>query len=68
MMRYKNTIAIVRSNGGDNEFDDTITEISKVETLTSYLLIIGLDYILRRSIDLTKVLFIYLFILSPNNI
>ena len=54
MMLCKNTKAMVYSPDGDTNFFDIITKVLQRNTLTSYLFIICMDYILWTSIDLIK--------------
>ena len=44
----------VRSPDGDTDFFDFVAVVLQGDTLTPYLLIICLDYVLRTSIDLMK--------------
>ena len=53
-MIYKNTKAMVCSPDGDIDFFDIFAGILQRDTLTSYLFIICLDYVLQSSIDLMK--------------
>ena len=54
MMVYKNTKVKVRSSDRDTDFFDIVASVLKEDTLTSYLFIICLDYVLQTSIDLIK--------------
>ena len=47
----KNTKVKVRSPDGDTEYFDIVAEVLQGDTLTPYLFIICLDYVLRTSID-----------------
>ena len=49
-----NTKAKVRSSEGDTDLLDIIAGVLQGDTLTSYLFIIFLDYILQKSIDQMK--------------
>ena len=48
---YKNTKVKVRSPDGDTEYFDIVAGVLQRDTLTPYLFIICLDYVLRTSID-----------------
>ena len=48
MIMYKNTQAFVRSPDGDTEFFDIIAGVLQGDTLSLYLFIIVLDYVLRN--------------------
>ena len=54
MMLYKNTKVKVCSPDGDTDSFDIFAGILQGDTLLSYLFIIGLNYVLRTSIDLMK--------------
>ena len=54
MMLYKNTKVKVRSSDGDTDFFEIVTGVLQEDTLTLYLFIISLDYILRTLIYLMK--------------
>ena len=54
MMLYKNTKVKVSSLDGDTDYFDIVAGVLHCETLTPYLLIIYLEYVLRTSIDLMK--------------
>ena len=54
MIIYRNTKVKVRSPDGDMDYFDIIAGVLQGETLTSYLFIICLDYVLRTSIDKIK--------------
>ena len=54
MMLYKNTKVKVHSPDGDADYIDIVAGVLQGDTLAPYLLIIGLDYVLRTSIDLMK--------------
>ena len=49
---YNNTISMVRYPDGDTDFFDISAGVLQVDTLTTLLFIICLDYVLRTSIDL----------------
>ena len=51
---YRNTKVKVRSPDGDTEYFDIVAGVLQGDTLTSYLFIICLDYVLRKSIDKIK--------------
>ena len=51
---YRNTNVKVRSPDGDTEYFDIVADVLKGDTLTSYLFIICLDYVLRTSINKMK--------------
>ena len=51
---YKNTKVKVRSPDGDTDFFDIVADVLQGDTLTSYLLINCLGYVLRMSTDLIK--------------
>ena len=51
---YKNTKVKVRSPDGDREYFDIVAGVLQGDTLTPYLFIICLDYVLRTSIDKIK--------------
>ena len=51
---YRNTKVKVRSLDGDTEYFDIVARVLQGETLAPYLFIIGLDYVLRTSIDKIK--------------
>ena len=51
MILYRNTKVKVRSPDGDTDYFDIIAEVLQRDTLTHYLFIICLDYVLRTSID-----------------
>ena len=48
---YRNTKVKVLSPDGDTEYFDIVAGILQGDTLTPYLFIICLDYVLRTSID-----------------
>ena len=48
---YRNTKVKVRSPDGDTEYFDIVTGVLQGDTLTPYLFIICLDYVLKRSIE-----------------
>ena len=48
---YRNIKVKVRSPDGDTEYFDIVVGVLKGDTLAPYLFIIGLDYVLRTSID-----------------
>ena len=54
MMLYKNTEVKVRSLDGDIDYFDIVAGVLQGDTLSSYLFIICLDYMLRTSIDKMK--------------
>ena len=54
MMLYKNMKVNVCSPAGDIDFFDIVASGLQEDTLTPYLFIIYLDYVLRTSIDLMK--------------
>ena len=51
MILYRNTKVKVRSPDGDMEYFDIVAGVLQGDTLTPYLFIICLDYVLRTSID-----------------
>ena len=51
MILYKNTKVKVRSPDGDTEYFDIVAGVLQGDTLSPYLFIICLDYVLRASID-----------------
>ena len=54
MMLYKNTKVKVHSLDGDTDFFDIVTGVPQGDTLTPYLFISCLDYMLQMSVDLMK--------------
>ena len=54
MMRDKNTKVKVRSPDRDTDYFDIVAGVLQGDTLALYLFIIGLDYVLRMSIDKMK--------------
>ena len=54
MMLYRNTKVKVRSSDGDTDYFDTVAGVLQRDTLTSYLFIICLNYVLGTSIDKMK--------------
>ena len=54
MMLYKNTKVKVHSQDGDIDYFDIVAGVLRGNTLTLYLFIICLDYVLRMSIDIMK--------------
>ena len=50
MMLYKNSKVKVRSPDGDTDYFDIVAGVPQGDTLASFLLIIGLDYVLRTSV------------------
>ena len=54
MMLYKNTKVKVHSPDGDTDFFDIMAGVLQGNTLTPYLFIICLDYVLQTLIDLMK--------------
>ena len=53
-MLYRNTKVKVRSPDGDTDYFDIVAGVLHGDTLTPYLFIISLDYMLRTSLDKTK--------------
>ena len=53
-MLYRNTKVKVNSPDGDTDYFDIVAGVLQGDTLTPYLFIIGLDYVLRISIDKIK--------------
>ena len=53
-MLYRNTKVKVSSPDGDTDYFDIVAGVLQGDTLAPYLLIIGLDYVLRTSIDKIK--------------
>ena len=53
-MLYRNTKVKVRSPDGDTDYFDIVAGVLQGDTLASYLFIICLDYMLRKSIDKIK--------------
>ena len=53
-MLYKNIKVKVHSPDGDTDFFDIVAGVFQKDTLTSYLFIISLDYMLQMSVDLMK--------------
>ena len=53
-MLYKNTKLSVHSPDGDINLFDIVASILQGNVLAPYLFIIGLDYILRMSLDILK--------------
>ena len=51
MILYRNTKVKVRSPDGDTEYFNIVAEVLQGDTLSPYLFIIYLDYVLRTSID-----------------
>ena len=51
---YRNTKLKVRSPDGDTDYFDIVAGLLQRDTLTLYLFIIRLDYVLRTSIDKIK--------------
>ena len=51
MILYRNTKMKVRSPDGDTEYFDIVAGVLQGDTLTPYLFIIYLDYVLRISIE-----------------
>ena len=51
MILYRNTKVKVRSLDGDTDYFDIVAGVLHGDTLTPYLFIICLDYVLRTSID-----------------
>ena len=54
MMLYKNTKVKVCSPDGDTDYFDIVSGVLQEDTSATYLFIISLDYVLRKSIDLMK--------------
>ena len=54
MMLYENTKVKVCSQDGDTDYFDIVAGVLQGDTLTQYLFIICLDYVLRTSIDIMK--------------
>ena len=54
MMLSRNTNIKIRSQDGDTDFFDIVTEFLQEDVLSPYLFIICLDYVLRTSMDLIK--------------
>ena len=54
MILYRNNKVKVRSPDGDTEYFKIVTGVLQGDTLTLYLFIICLDYVLRTSIDKIK--------------
>ena len=54
MMLYRNTKVKARSLDGDTNYFDIVASVLQGDTLTSYLFIICLDYMLKTSIDKMK--------------
>ena len=54
MMFYKNTKVKVHSSDGDTDYFDIVAGVLQGDTLTPYLFIICLDYVLRPFIDKIK--------------
>ena len=48
MMPYKNTKVKVRFPDEDTDYFDTVVDVLQGDTLAPHLLIINLDYLLRR--------------------
>ena len=55
MILYENTKVKVRLPDGDTEYFDIVVGVLQGDTLATYLFIICLDYVLRRSIDKIRV-------------
>ena len=53
-MLYRNTKVKVRYPDGDTDYFDIVAGVLKGDTLTPYLFIICLDYVLRTSFDKMK--------------
>ena len=51
MMLYKNTQAKVRSPDGDTDFSDILTDVLQGDTLSPFLFVVCLDYVLRTSVN-----------------
>ena len=54
MMLYRNTKVKVHSPDGNTDYFDIVVDVRQGDTLTPYLLIIYLDYVLRTSVDKMK--------------
>ena len=53
MMLHKNTIVIIRLSNDGTDFLYIIAKV-ELETLSPYLFIVSIDYVLRMLVDLTK--------------
>ena len=54
MLLYRNTKVKVRSSDGDTDYFDIVAGVLQGYTLAPYLFTLGLDYVLRTSIDKMK--------------
>ena len=54
MILYRNTKVKICSPGGDTDFFVIVAGVLQGDTLTPYLFIICLDYVVRTSIDKIK--------------
>ena len=54
IMLYTDTRSMVRSPDGDTDFFDITSCVLQGDTLTPYLFITCLDYVLRRALDSNK--------------
>ena len=54
MMLYWNMKVNIHSPDGDTDFFDIVSGVLQGDTLTPYLFIICVDYILQTSVDLIK--------------
>ena len=54
MILNRNTKVKVRSPDGDTDYFDIVTGVLQGDTLAPYLFIIGLDFVLRTSINKIK--------------
>ena len=54
MMIYKNTKTLVNSPDGNSDFFDIVTGVLQGDTLTPFLFIIYVDFVLQTLIDLIK--------------
>ena len=56
MICYKNTKMVVHSSLGDTNFFNIVAGVLPGDTLGPYIYIICLDYILKTSVDLIKLM------------
>ena len=54
MILYRNTKVKVHTSDGDTDYFNIVADVLQGDTLALYLFIIGLDYVLRTSIDKMK--------------
>ena len=54
ILPYKNTKVKVCLSDGDTDYFDIVAGVLQEDTLAPYLFIIGLDYVRRTSVDITK--------------